>query len=288
MVIHVAARALAGEALSIYGDHSDTMMLRGCGLAMVSSFSVQEAHDMAVITQVATLQSRVPFLHFFDGFRTSHEINKITMVSDEQLRDLLPWDKIEEFRQAAMSPNHPAQRGTAQSPDVFMQMVESSNQYYMRVDAHFEKAMRDFEVVTGRVYNAFETKYYGKTQPRVAIVTMGSSVQVVDTTLKHLKNEQCCLIGVRLFRPWKPEDFVKAVPASVTRIAVLDRTREGGSQGEPLYLDVCTSLLHQGRTNVFVAGGRYGTCVGKERECWVIIKKSMSNRVLNLIFSSLS
>lgn len=257
-VIHVASRALAGEALSIYGDHSDTMLVRGCGLAMISSFSVQEAHDMAVITQMATFKSRVPFLHFMDGFRTSHEINKITLVSDNQLRKLLPWKEIEEHRSRALSPMHPTQRGTAQAPDVFMQMVESSNQYYMDVDKFIVEAMEDFKQVTGREYKPFEYRYYGTSQPRVAIVTMGSSVAVVNSTLRATKNEQACLIGVRMFRPWKPSMFVDAIPESVKRIAVLDRTREGGSQGEPLYLDVCTSLMQNGRGNLFVAGGRYG------------------------------
>ena len=201
-VIHVASRALAGEALSIYGDHSDTMMIRGCGLAMISSFSVQEAHDMAVIAQVATLNSRVPFLHFMDGFRTSHEINKISIVSDAQLRQILPWDKIEEHRQRGLSPLHPTQRGTAQAPDVFMQLVESSNIYYKAVDNIIEQAMMDFENITGREYKPFEYRYYGTTQPTVAIVSMGSSVKVIERTLEYLKSEQACLIGVRMFRPW--------------------------------------------------------------------------------------
>ena len=256
--IHVASRALAGEALSIYGDHSDTMLVRGCGLAMLCSFSVQEAHDMAVIATVATLKSRIPFLHFFDGFRTSHEINKIELVSDEQLRMLLPYDKIAEHRQRAMSPMHPTQRGTAQGPDVFMQLVESSNTYYQAVDGHVQETFDEFAIVTGRQYQPFEYKYYGSTEPRVAIITMGSSVKVVETTLRHLRSEVACLIGVRLFRPWNAQRFLDAVPASVTRVAVLDRTREGGSQGEPLYLDVCTSFLQLDRRSVFVAGGRYG------------------------------
>lgn len=151
-----------------------------------------------------------------------------------------------------------SQRGTAQAPDVFMQLVESSNQYYKNVDGIVEKAMSDFACVTGRTYHPFEYKYYGTTQPRVAIVTMGSSVKVVEGALKALKSEQACLIGVRMFRPWNTEMFSKVLPQSVTRLAVLDRTREGGSQGEPLYLDVCTSLMREGRGNLFVAGGRYG------------------------------
>lgn len=258
MVIHVAARALAGEALSIYGDHSDTMMLRGCGMAMLSSFSVQEAHDMAVIAQMATLKSRVPFLHFMDGFRTSHEVNKIDMIFDDQLKELLPWDKMEEHRQRALSPMHPTQRGTAQSPDVFMQLVESSNSYYNAVDGIVTECMTEFEQVTGRQYHPFEYFYFGTTKPRIAIVTMGSSVKVVEATLRYLGSEQVCLVAVRMFRPWNPKLVCDALPESIRRIAVLDRTREGGSQGEPLYMDVCTSLMNNDRRNIFVAGGRYG------------------------------
>lgn len=257
-VIHVASRALAGQALSIHGDHSDTMLCRGCGLAFISSFSVQEAHDMAVISQVATLNSRVPFLHFMDGFRTSHEINKISLVSDDQLRDLMPWDKVDEHRQRALSPLHPHQRGTAQSPDVFMQLVESSNQYFNAAEGIVNQAFDDFYRVTGRRYRAFEYRYFGTTEPTVAIITMGSSVKVVENTLQYLKNEQTCMVGVRMFRPWSSKMFVDVLPKSIKRVAVLDRTREGGSQGEPLYLDVCTSLMREGRGNLFVAGGRYG------------------------------
>ena len=213
---------------------------------------------MAVISQVATLNSRVPFLHFMDGFRTSHEINKISLVSDDQLRDLMPWDKVDEHRQRALSPLHPHQRGTAQSPDVFMQLVESSNQYFNAAEGIVNQAFDDFYRVTGRRYRAFEYRYFGTTEPTVAIITMGSSVKVVENTLQYLKNEQTCMVGVRMFRPWSSKMFVDVLPKSIKRVAVLDRTREGGSQGEPLYLDVCTSLMREGRGNLFVAGGRYG------------------------------
>ncbi|KAL3937475.1 MAG: hypothetical protein SGBAC_007432 [Bacillariaceae sp.] len=257
-VIHVASRALAGEGLSIYGDHSDTMLVRGCGWAMMSSFTVQEAHDMAAICQMATLNSRVPFLHFFDGFRTSHEINKIQLISDEQLLTLMPFDKVEEHRQRALSPMHPTQRGTAQAPDVFMQMVESSNQNYAAVEGHIVQAMDDFHRVTGRKYDPIEYRYYGTTEPRVALICMGSGVAVCDSTLKHLKSESACLLAIRMFRPWNRKRFCDLIPQSITRLAVLDRTREGGAQGEPLYLDICTSLMQEGRSTIFVAGGRYG------------------------------
>jgi len=257
-VIHVAARALTGQALSIYGDHSDVMLVRSTGLAMVSSFSVQEAHDMAIVSQIATLNSRVPFLHFMDGFRTSHEINKIELVSDDVLRELMPWEKVEEHRQRALSPLHPSQRGTAQAPDVFMQLVESSNTHYKSVYSIFEQALADFSRATGRQYMPFEYHYFGSSNPIIAIVTMGSSVEVIKETLKHIKSEQACLIGVRLFRPWNPDKFCNIIPKSVKRIATLDRTKESGAQGEPLYMDVCASLLSCKREHVFVAGGRYG------------------------------
>ena len=149
-----------------------------------------------------------------------------------------------------------SQRGTAQTPDVFMQMVESSNSYYKAVDGILEQAFADFATVTGRAYSPYEYHYYGTTKPRVAVVTMGSSVKVVEGTLKHLKSEQACMVAVRMFRPWNATQFVKTLPDSITRIAVLDRTREGGSQGEPLYLEVCTALMIEGRGDVFVAGGR--------------------------------
>ena len=257
-VIHVAARALAGQALSIYGDHSDVMLARGTGVAMVSSFTVQEAHDMAIVSQIVTLNSRVPFLHFMDGFRTSHEINRIHLVDDEDLRELMPWEKIEEHRSRALSPLHPDQRGTAQSPDVFFQLVESSNTKYNAVNSIFDKALLDFAHVTGRRYRPFEYHYYGSKSPSIAIVTMGSSVEVVKTTLAFLQSEEVCVIGIRLFRPWNPNGFCEVLPLSIQRVATLDRTKESGSQGEPVYLDVCASLMSCKRGSVYVAGGRYG------------------------------
>jgi len=257
-VIHVAARALAGQALSIYGDHSDVMLARGTGVAMVSSFTVQEAHDMAIVSQIATLNSSVPFLHFMDGFRTSHEINRIQLVDDEDLRELMPWEKVEEHRQRALSPLHPCQRGTAQSPDVFMQLVESSNKHYQAVNSIFEKALLDFAHSTGRKYRSFEYHYYGSTMPSIAIVTMGSSVEVVKETLKYLQSDEVCVIGIRLFRPWSANGFCSVLPLSVLRVATLDRTKESGSQGEPIYMDVCASLISCKRGSVYVAGGRYG------------------------------
>lgn len=247
------------QALSIYGDHSDVMLVRATGFAMLSSFTVQEAHDMAIIAQIATLNSRVPFLHFMDGFRTSHEINKIEIVSDDDLKRLMPWDKVEEHRQRALSPLHPSQRGTAQAPDVFFQMAESSNSYYKSANNIFQRATDDFSRITGRNYNPFEFHYYGTSSPHIAIVAMGSSVEVIKETLKYIKSEQVCVIGVRLFRPWDPATFCSVLPETLNRIGVLDRTKESGAQGEPLYLDVCASLMNCKRENkIFVAGGRYG------------------------------
>ncbi|KAL7464674.1 hypothetical protein ACHAXS_005005 [Conticribra weissflogii] len=170
----------------------------------------------------------------------------------------MPWEKVEEHRQRALSPLHPSQRGTAQAPDVFMQLVESSNKHYDAVNSIFQAALADFARVTGRTYEPFEYFYYGSTTPTIGIVTMGSSVEVIKETLRHLKLEQCCLIGVRLFRPWIPHEFCKKLPISVKRVAVLDRTKESAAQGEPLYMDVCASLMSCKRVGVFVAGGRYG------------------------------
>ena len=259
-------------------------------MKFIGRFCFVNISSMAVVTQMTTLNSRVPFLHFMDGFRTSHEINKIELVNDEQLKELIPFDKVEEHRQRALSPLHPNQRGTAQAPDVFMQLVESSNKHYeavslnnavliisfyhthncffaMKVPNFFRQALNDFGSVVGRNYMPFEYYYYGSTKPTIAIVTMGSSVQVVKETLQHIRSEQACVVGVRLFRPWLPADFCKALPLTIKRVASLDRTKESGAQGEPLYMDVCASLMSCNRHGVFVAGGRYGLASKGKNKC---------------------
>ncbi len=258
-VFHVAARAIAAHALSIYGDHQDVMAVRQTGWALLSSESVQEAHDFAAIAQVATLESRVPFIHFFDGFRTSHEVTKIFPISDEELRLLLDDDLIRAHRARGLTPNKPVLRGTAQNPDVYFQMREATNNYYTATPAIVQKAMDKFAKVTGRHYNLFD--YVGHPNAERVVIVMGSGGETVAETVNYLaaKGEKVGAVLVRLYRPFAIENFLKALPDSVKSIAVLDRTKEPGSLGEPLYLDVVNALVEGGRsTNIKVIGGRYG------------------------------
>ncbi len=264
-VIHVAARSVAAQALSIFGDHSDVMAVRSTGFAMLASSSVQETMDLAAIAQASTLRSRIPFLHFFDGFRTSHEINKIAWISDETLQALMDDSLIFAHRQRALSPEHPVLRGTAQNPDVFFQARESVNSYYLRCPQHVQKVMDQFAELTGRAYHLFE--YYGHPEAERVVVIMGSGAEAVRETVGYLMahNEKVGMVQVRLFRPFSVHAFVKALPASTRAIAVLDRTKEPGSSGEPLYLD-CLAALEDGATlgwtqftqKPVAVGGRYG------------------------------
>ncbi|HEY6008828.1 MAG TPA: pyruvate:ferredoxin (flavodoxin) oxidoreductase, partial [Geobacteraceae bacterium] len=257
-VFHVAARAIAAHALSIYGDHQDVMAVRQTGWAMLSSGSVQEAHDFAAIAQMATLESRVPFLHFFDGFRTSHEVTKITELTDDDLNALIDTDLVRAHRARALSPEHPVLRGSAQNPDVYFQARERVNPFYVATPGIVEKAMDEFARVTGRQYNLFD--YFGHPEPERVVVLMGSGGETAEETVKFLaaKGEKVGAIRVRLYRPFSVEHFLKALPASVQSIAVLDRTKEPGASGEPLYLDVVTALAEGGRGQINVIGGRYG------------------------------
>lgn len=257
-VFHVAARAIAAHALSIYGDHQDVMAVRQTGWAMLSSGSVQEAQDFAAIAQAATLKARVPFLHFFDGFRTSHEVNKITQLSDEELRLMLDDDLVRAHRARGLSPEHPTLRGTAQNPDVYFQMREAANPYYAAVPAIAQEMMDKFAKVTGRHYNLFD--YTGDPNAERVIIIMGSGGEVVEETVNYLarKGEKVGVLQIRLYRPFSVERFIKALPKSVKSIAVLDRTKEPGAMGEPLYMDVVSALVEGQRTNVKVIGGRYG------------------------------
>src|SRR5436190_2692839 len=222
-VFHVAARAIAAHALSIYGDHQDVMAVRQTGWALLSSESVQEAQDFAAIAQVATLESRVPFIHFFDGFRTSHEVTKIFPISDEELRLLLDDDLIRAHRARALNPNHPVLRGTAQNPDVYFQMREAANPYYTAVPGIVQKAMDTFAKVTGRHYNLFD--YFGHPEAERVVIIMGSGGEAAMETVKHLaaKGEKVGALCVRLYRPFAIEQFLKALPTSVKFITVLDR-----------------------------------------------------------------
>ncbi|MFN2239887.1 MAG: pyruvate:ferredoxin (flavodoxin) oxidoreductase [Thermoanaerobaculia bacterium] len=262
-VIHVAARALAAQGLSIFGDHSDVMATRATGFAMLSSNSVQEAMDLALIAQAATLESRIPFLHFFDGFRTSHEVSKVQLVSDETMRAMLPFELIAAHRKRALSPEHPVLRGTAQNPDVYFQARETVNPFYDRCADIVEKAMLQFEELTGRSYRPFE--YYGAADADRVIMIMGSGAEAVSETVDALRarGEKVGVLKVRLYRPFDAKRMVEALPPSVKSIAVLDRNKEPGALGEPLYLDVLGALYEQsdaraGLPPPVVVGGRYG------------------------------
>ena len=257
-VFHVSARALATHALSIFGDHADVMAARQTGFAMLSSNSVQEAMDLALVAHLSSLNSSVPFLHFFDGFRTSHEVQKIDVIDYEDMAKLVPWDKIEAFRANAMNPEHPHLQGTAQNPDIYFQGREAANKYYDAVPAIVEDAMAKVSKLTGREYNLFD--YVGAKDATSVIILMGSGADTADEAVQYLtsKGEKVGVIKVRLYRPFSIEHFVKAIPASVKKIAVLDRTKETGSVGEPLYVDVASALREAGREVDVLIGGRYG------------------------------
>lgn len=265
MVLHVAARALAAQGLSIFGDHSDVMAARATGFAMLCSSSGQEAHDFALIAQAATLESRVPFVHFFDGFRTSHEISKVETLPDDVLRAMINEEKMFEHRARALSPDHPVLRGTAQNPDVYFQARETVNPFYHACPNVVQCAMDRFAELTGRRYHLFD--YHGDPEAERVIVLMGSGGEAVHETVDFLNGlgEKVGVLKVRLFRPFDTRRFVEALPASVKSIAVLDRTKEPGSAGEPLYLDCVTAIYEAvvSRPKKFlmppkIFGGRYG------------------------------
>ena len=265
-VFHVAARTVATQALSIFGDHSDVMAVRACGFALLASGSVQEAHDLALIAQAATLESRVPFLHFFDGFRTSHEVNKLTMLSDEEIRAMIRDDLVRAHRGRALTPERPVVRGTAHNPDTFFQAREASNPYYARTPAIVEQAMAAFAGITGRNYRLFE--YDGPADAERVVVLIGSSAETARGTAAALRRadpagQKLGVLQVRLYRPFSAEHFLAALPETVRTVAVIERTKESGATGEPLYLDVVSTLAQAvatGRRAVMprVVGGRYG------------------------------
>jgi len=262
-VIHVAARSVASQALSIFGDHSDVMAARMTGFGLLCSASVQEAQDMAAIATAVSLQSRIPFIHFFDGFRTSHEIQKIKLIGESELRSLINEEHITEHRLRALTPDHPVIRGTAQNPDVFFQAREAVNPYYDSCIDIVEQVMNRFFQLTGRQYQPFE--YSGHPNAERVVVLMGSGCETVQSTVEALNQdgEKVGVVKVRLYRPFDAHRFVTALPRSVQAISVLDRTKEPGSAGEPLYLDVLTALSEQKfstQNNGFpiVVGGRYG------------------------------
>ena len=261
-VFHVSARALAYHALNIFGDHSDVMACRQTGFAMLASNSVQEATDMALVAHLATIKSSVPFLHFFDGFRTSHEIQKIDAIDPKdnyaEIAHLVDWAKVKAFREAGLNPEHPHQQGTAQNPDIYFQGREAANKYYEATPAIVEEVMKQVGELTGRHYNLFD--YYGAEDAERVIIAMGSGCDAIEETIDYLtaKGEKVGVIKVHLYRPFSIKHFLNAIPASCKKIAVLDRIKESGSLGEPLYLDVCSALLEAGKADIKVVGGRYG------------------------------
>ncbi|MBN2165211.1 MAG: pyruvate:ferredoxin (flavodoxin) oxidoreductase [Marinilabiliaceae bacterium] len=256
-VFHVSARSLAAQALSIFGDHSDVMSARQTGFAMLATGSVQEVMDLAGVAHLASIESRVPFLHFFDGFRTSHEIQKIELMEQNDLKGLIDQKALQAFRNNALNPEHPVTRGTAQNPDIYFQSREAANPFYDRLPDMVAKYMDKISEITGRKYAPFT--YYGASDAENVVIAMGSVTDTIKETIDYLNNngQKVGLISVHLYRPFSVDYFMKAVPASVKRICVLDRTKEPGANGDPLYLDV--RELFYGKANApMVIGGRYG------------------------------
>src|SRR5262245_57537057 len=258
--MHVAARTIATHALSIFGDHSDVMACRQIGFAMLCSGSVQEAHDLACVAHAATLETRVPFMHFFDGFRTSHEERKISLLSDDDLRAMIPDELVEAHRARALTPDRPVLRGSAANPDSFFQAREAANGFYDACPAAVQKIMDRFAQATGRGYRLFD--YVGHPEAERVLVLMGSGAEVAHETVEWLtaRGEKVGIVKVRLYRPFAVDAFVAALPPSVKAIAVLDRTKEPGAIGDPLWLDVVAALREAGSRapQPLVVAGRYG------------------------------
>ena len=256
-VFHVAARAVAGQALSIFGDHSDVMAVRSTGFALLASSSVQEIMDLALVAHLSSLEASVPFVHFFDGFRTSHEINKIEFIEYEDMAKLVNHEAINAFRRKAVNPEHPQMRGTAQNPDIFFQMVEKANPYYDKVPEIVASYMEKVGQITGRPHKLFD--YIGHPEAEHVIILMGSGAGAVEEAVEYINNNggKVGLIVVHLYRPFSAKHFLEALPQTVKKIAVLDRTKESGSFGEPLFLDI-SAVCQSAELNVKIVGGRYG------------------------------
>jgi pyruvate-ferredoxin/flavodoxin oxidoreductase len=256
-VFHVSARAIAAHALSIFGDHADVMAVRQTGFALLCSNSVQEVMDLALVAHLSAIRGRVPFLHFFDGFRTSHEIQKIEMIGYDEMASLADFGAIAAFRKRGMNPEHPTLRGTAQNPDIYFQGREAANPYYLEVPAIVKEAMKKVGDLTGRYYRLFD--YVGDPEAERVVVAMGSSCETLEEVVNRLNNsgERVGLVKVRLYRPFVIDAFLSALPATADRITVLDRTKEPGAIGDPLYVDVCTAFMERGEMPV-ITGGRYG------------------------------
>ena len=256
-VIHVSARAIATSSLSIFGDHQDVMAARQTGFAMLCEGSVQEVMDLSGVAHLTAIKKRMPFLNFFDGFRVSHELQKVEVIEQEELAKLIDYEALEDFRNSALNPNHPVTRGTAQNPDVYFQMAESINKYYEDIPDVVENYMSEITKLTGREYHCFD--YYGAKDADRIIISMGAVSEVVEEVVDYLnKNgEKVGLVKVRLYRPFSVEKLLKAIPTSVKKIAVLDRTKEPGSIGEPLYLDIVKA--YNGKESApMIIGGRFG------------------------------
>ena len=256
-VFHVGCRSLATQALSIFGDHQDVMACRATGFAMLASASVQEAHDLAIVAHLAALEGTVPVLHFFDGWRTSNELSTISLLPYEDMKQLVPFDKVAEFRRRAMNPEHPDLRGSAQNSDVYFQNREAANRFYDAMPDIVQAQMDKVGALLGRRYGLFD--YVGAPDAERVIISMGSSCDVIEETVNYLNSlgQKVGAVKVRLYRPFSAKHLIAAIPESVKAIAVLDRTKEPGAQGEPLYLDVVTALF-KARRDIKVIGGRYG------------------------------
>ncbi|KAJ3445195.1 pyruvate-flavodoxin oxidoreductase-related [Anaeramoeba flamelloides] len=278
-VFHVAARALAGQALSIFGDHADVMACRTAGFALLSSGNPQEAMDLALVAHLASIKSRLPFVHFFEGFRVSHEINSVDKIPYDKIKELIDQKQVEKIRKAAMNPEFPHMRGSSQGPDVYFQIVEAANQYYDVLPKYVKESMEEVERITGRSYKLFD--YTGPKDAKNVIVVLGSGGGVCEELVNKMGEELSLgVIKVRLYRPFVVEDFVNTLPNTVERIAVLDRTKEPGSVGEPLYLDVVTALDQVNlRDKMTIVGGRYG--LGSKDFTPAMVKSVYDNLVLH-------
>ncbi len=257
-VFHVSARTVASHALNIFGDHSDVMACRQTGFAMLAESNPQEVMDLGAVAHLAAIKGRVPFLNFFDGFRTSHEIQKIAIWDYEDLAEMVDWKSVEDFRARALNPDHPVMRGSHENGDIFFQHREACNKYYDAIPEIVENYMGKVNAKLGTNYQLFN--YYGAEDADRVIIAMGSICDVAEEVIDYLNahGEKVGLIKVRLYRPWRADKLLAAIPATCKHIAVLDRTKEPGAQGEPLYLDVVTALANAGRTDISVIGGRYG------------------------------
>jgi pyruvate-ferredoxin/flavodoxin oxidoreductase len=262
-VFHITARSLACQGLSIFGDHGDVMAARQTGWGMLCSQNVQEAQDFALISTQASLMSRIPFMHFFDGFRTSHEIQKMEQLTNEDMREIIDDDLIIEHRKRALTPDRPSMSGTAQNPDVYFTGRETVNKYYEAVPGNVQETMDRFAALTGRRYNLFD--YHGAPDAEDVVVIMGSGAETVAATIDYLaaQGRKLGMVIVRLYRPFDAKAMVNALPSTVQRITVLDRCKEPGAPGEPLYLDVRTAIAeavegNRSAAQPTVLSGRYG------------------------------